>query len=85
MTKSLQKQLQHDYHMLERQRKALRFRLYRLIDELEGRPVKRRTYQPFPFGVLEKVFEQILQGLEEQVRRLVGQLGKRFSKPVDHQ
>ena len=69
-----------DYQQLERQRKALRTRLYRMIDELDGRPVDRRTYQPFPIGVLEKTIEKSLQGLEDLARKLVLAIEKRFSK-----
>ena len=65
----------------ERQRKAMRTRLYRMIDELEGRPVDRRTYQPFPIGVLEKTIEKSLQGLEDLVRSLVSAVEKRIPKP----
>ena len=60
-----------DYAQLERQRKAMRNRLYRMIDALEGRPVDRRKYQPFPIGVLEKTIEVALQGLENMVRSLL--------------
>jgi len=70
-----------DYQQLERQRKAMRNRLYRMIDELDGRPVDRRTYQPFPIGVLEKTIEKSLQGLEDLVRRLVVAVEKRLPKP----
>ena len=70
-----------DYQQLERQRKAMRNRLYRMIDELDGRPVDRRTYQPFPIGVLEKTIEKSLQGLENLVRRLVLAVEKRIPKP----
>ena len=70
-----------DYQQLERQRKALRNRLYRMIDELEGRPVDRRKYQPFPIGVLEKAIEQRLQGVEDLTRRLVIAIEKRLSQP----
>ena len=72
-----------DYQQLERQRKALRNRLYRVIDELEGRPVDRRKYQPFPIGVLEKAIEQRLQGVENLTRRLVIAIEKRLSKPKE--
>ena len=74
-------QSSRDYLQLERQRKALRQRLYRMIDELEGRPVDRRKYQPFPIGVLEKAIEQRLQGVEDLARRLVIAIEKRLSKP----
>lgn len=70
-----------DYQQLERQRKAIRTRLYRMIDELDGRPVDRRTYQPFPIGVLEKTIEKSLQGLEDLVRSLVSAVEKRIPKP----
>ena len=70
-----------DDQQLERQRKAMRTRLYRMIDELDGRPVDRRTYQPFPIGVLEKTIEKSLQGLENLVQRLVLAGEKRIPKP----
>lgn len=64
------------YDMLERQRKAMRTRLYRMIDELEGRPVDRRKYQPFPYGILEKAVELSLQALENRVRQLIEKIEK---------
>ena len=67
----------------EQQRKAMRTLLYRIVDELEGNPVDRRSYQPFPFGVLEKAIDQRLQGLEDLVRRLVSAVEKRIPKPWD--
>ena len=75
--------VKRDYQQLERQRKALRTRLYRLIDELEGRPVDRRTYQPFPIGVLEKAIENALQGVEDLTRRLVAAVEKQLPRPWD--
>ena len=74
---------QRSYQQLERQRKALRNRLYRMIDELDGRPVDRRKYQAFPVGVLEKAIEQSLQGIEDLVRRLVIAVEKRMPKPMN--
>lgn len=74
-------QPKRDYQQLERQRKAICTRLYRMIDELEGRPVDRRTYQPFPIGVLEKSIENSLQGVENLVQRLVSAVEKRLPKP----
>ena len=70
-----------DYQQLERQRKALRTRLYRILGELEGRPVDRRKYQPFPFGALEKAVEKRIRGVEDLVRRLVLALEKQIPKP----
>ena len=69
-----------EYAQLERQRKALRNRLYRMIDALEGRPVDHRKYQPFPIGVLEKTIEVALQGLENLARNLVGRIEKKVLK-----
>ena len=83
MKKPQQKNIKHDYQQLERERKALRTRLYRLIDELEGRPVDRRKYQAFPIGVLEKAIEQSLQGVEDLTRRLVIAVEKQLPKPWD--
>lgn len=73
----------HDYEMLERQRKALRTRLFRMIDELEGRPVDRRKYQPFPIGALEKAIETKLQQVEDLTTRLVVAFEKQLPKPWD--
>jgi len=70
----------YEYAQLERQRKAMRSRLYRMIDELEGRPIDRRKYQPFPIGVLEKTIESSLQGLEALVRNLLIRLEKKVLK-----
>ena len=70
-----------DYQQLERQRKAMRNRLYQMIEELDGRPVDRRTYQPFPIGVLEKKIQKSLHGLENLFRRLVLAVEKRLPKP----
>jgi hypothetical protein len=81
MKESQDNKRKRNYLQLESQRKAMRQRLYRMIDELEGRPVDRRKYQPFPIGVLEKVIENRLQGLEDLVRRLVIAVEKRMSKP----
>lgn len=72
-----------DYQQLERQRKALRTRLYRILDELEGRPVDRRKYQAFPFGTLEKVIENRIRGVEDLVSRLVLAIEKQMPKPWD--
>ncbi len=74
-------QSNRDYQQDERQRKAIRILLYRMIDELDGRPVDRRRYQPFPIGVLEKTIEKSLQGLEDLVRSLVSAIEKRIPKP----
>jgi len=73
------KQRQNDAQ-LERQRRALRWRLNQLLDELEGRSVNRRTYQPFPYGLIEKSIEMALRSLEGQVRSFVLGLEKRLPK-----
>ena len=58
-------------------------RLYRILAELEGRPVERRKYQSFPFGALEKVIEDRIRGVEDLVRRLVDAIEKQMPKPWD--
>ena len=83
MTKPTTKKKGFNYQQLEQQRKALRTRLYRIIDELEGRPVDHRKYQPFPIGVLEKTIEKSLQGVEDLTRRLVAAVEKQLPKPWD--
>ena len=80
MKKTSKSPLSFEYAQLERQRKAMRSRLYRMIDELEGRPVDRRKYQPFPIGVLEKTIEVSLQGLETLVRNLIVRVEKKVLK-----
>jgi hypothetical protein len=66
-----QRKLRSDYYQLERQRRALRQRLYTMLDELDGRPVKRRSYQPFPYGILEKTVEVVLKSLEQRIQSLL--------------
>ena len=83
MNKKPTPQKPRDYEMLERQRKALRTRLFRMIDELEGRPVDHRKYQPFPIGALEKAIEQSLQQVENLTRRLIVAVEKQLPKPWD--
>ena len=63
-----------DYH-LERQRRALRKRLFRMIKALDGEKVDQRAYSPFPYGVLEKAIEGSLRSLEVQTQRLVAAVG----------
>jgi len=83
MNKSAKSNQSFNYDQLERQRKAMRNRLYRMINALEGRPVDRRKYQPFPIGVLENSIEISLQGVEDLARRLVLAIEKRMPKPWD--
>ena len=65
---------------LARQRSALRWRLHQLMDELEGRPVHRRTYPPFPYSLIETSIETALRKLEAHVRGFVLGLEKRLPR-----
>ena len=73
----------HKYSQLERQRKALRYRLYRMIDELEGRPTNRRKYPPQPYGLLAGAVEAALRTMESTIRGLVITIEKKVRKPWD--
>jgi hypothetical protein len=43
--------------------------LYDLIDELEGRPVRRYSYYGFPLGTLERAIEKRLVAFEKKYLR----------------
>jgi len=80
MNKPKQTKTKLEYQQLERQHKAMRNRLYRMIDALEGRPVDRRKYQSFQFGALEKVIENRIRGVEDLARSLVTRIEKKVLK-----
>lgn len=50
--------------------------LYELIDELEGRPVRRRRSHGFPFDQLEGGFNWLLTGAEVVVGYVVDRILK---------
>ena len=68
-----------DYQELERQRKILRRQLYRMIAELNEQTVERR-YQPFPFGILDRMIGRGIDNLEDHIQRLVEAIEKLIPK-----
>jgi hypothetical protein len=53
----------------EWKRRRLINKTYDLIDELEGRPVKRYRYYSFPLGTLERAIEKRLVAFEKKYLR----------------
>ena len=72
--------LQQRLNEIEQERRKNITRLYRLLDQLEGRPEATGNYHPFPIGTLEKVIDKSLIGFEKFVHRIVTALLKRLRK-----
>jgi hypothetical protein len=56
---------------LEQQRQIMIATLYRLLDDLEGKPVRRRRTSGFPFSHIEAAISWTLLNLERSVEKLV--------------
>ena len=65
---------------IEQERRKNLTKVYRLLDQLEGRPVATGKYSPFPFGTMEKVIDQSLIWFERLVHRFVTAILKRLRK-----
>ena len=50
-------------------RRQLIEELYRILDDLEGRPVRRRQYNIFPLGILERAIQKGLIRFEDKFLR----------------
>ena len=56
---------------LEQQRQIMIATLYRLLEDLEGKPVRRRRTRGFLFGQIEVAINWTLLNLERSVEKLV--------------
>lgn len=65
MSKELNQKLQQQYRSAEEQRRLLIHQLYKLIDDLEHRPVIR-SYNPFPYGLMERGIQKVLDLVERK-------------------
>jgi hypothetical protein len=78
--KQLRGKLQQQYNIAEQQRQLLVAELYRLIDDLENRPVIRQ-HSPFPYGALERAIESGLDRFEKKfLRRIWAYLRRRAQR-----
>jgi hypothetical protein len=68
--------MNREAYEVERQRRQIRRRLFELIDELEGRPVRRHRGHGFPFDQLEGGINWLLTGLEVVVDYIVDRILK---------
>ncbi len=80
MKKTLPTKERQNDAQLDSQRRALRWRLNQMLKELDGAPVSWRTYQHFPYGLIEKSIEITLRSLEIRVRGFVLGSEKRLPK-----
>ena len=72
------KRRSNPYSKVAYQRYKLRSQLYRMLDELNDYPVKRRRY--YKYGFLGKILEKGFIKLEESIQEILLSLEKAFSK-----